>query len=282
MITPICRPLSPGGFSTRKFPILNSPDPVCWNIPYLTLARLPALNRNKPSKLAWIKNHFGLVYSDREIAMRGGPPPPDNDPIPVVKRSIEHLIALYTGLGGVKRDLFELKGADGASTFIFPTDLRLDLSSHTIVLDCCVMPVTKRVVREAAPHLENLSSSAVRLTLPPREHRAWSSLIPAFVERCRTWKHSPACEYKTNDDDSIPASDHHQQTESHLCSCALGNPSEEFLKRQQWHPFARFVARAAISPLFAVPWMEAVGHRKMLEKWLLRRMMEEGLACQCN
>lgn len=131
------------------------------------------------------------------------------------------------------------------------------------------MPLSTRIASTALDvALSSLSASGgIQIVNTSAEERtAWHDLLPAFVERCRTWKHSAtACEYRTNG--RVPASA--DLNESPLCSCAGGNPSPEFLKNPAWQPFARYATRAALSPLFAVSYLESVGSVKLsIEKGL--------------
>jgi hypothetical protein len=81
-------------------------------------------------------------------------------------------------------------------------------------------------------------------------------LIPAFVERCRSsWTHGPNCEYVSNK--KIPLTE--KMEEIPICSCGKGKDIDGMHKVNLWKPFAPYVTRIALSPLFAVSYLEAIG-----------------------
>jgi hypothetical protein len=140
------------------------------------------------------------------------------------------------------------------------TDMRLDLSSHSVLLDTCVLPVTK----ETGPFGEDFFELgtdvfALQMRCSNREMDAWKRLLPAFVERCRDWSHTTNCEYRT----SIPVSLEAKQ--SPLCSCAKGHPSPTFKKHKSVRRFSHFVTRAAISLLWGISYLESVGRDLTLD-----------------
>ena len=227
--------------------------------------RLPVLDVSKPVELDWLPSHIGLTFSDRELVIREKETHIGEDWLVDAKESIENIIIYFAGLQGMKkRDTFGLQGPDQkVSVIIFATGLRLDLGSQTVVMDCCVMPLSTRIASDALDAaLSNLFDAGLQvMNTSAEELTAWRDLLPAFVERCRTWEHSAtACEYKAN---GVPAST--DPNESPLCSCPVGNYSPEFLKKPTWRPFAKFVARAALSPLFAVSYLEPVGYTRVME-----------------
>ncbi|KAG7447752.1 uncharacterized protein BT62DRAFT_1004515 [Guyanagaster necrorhizus] len=89
--------------------------------------------------------------------------------------------------------------------------VRLDLASHTVVIDCFVLPFTKALywtlpVLDRNPVLTIKTHSA--------EIKLWKQMLPAITECCRTWSHVDNCEYLTR---GIPAS--LEEFETPLCSC---------------------------------------------------------------
>lgn len=259
MIAPIAGPKSAGGFSINNFPVvLHKKTPIVWNLHRLNLERLPAVDISKVAKLRWIETHTGLQFSDneRDIRTRFGGDYGGKNLFLDLKDSIAHLIIQYVGLQGSKSRVFALsdKEQGGIYTIIFCTDLLLDLASHTIVVDACVMPLSHKIVDLAQIGLHNLSRDPlVSIYTIGKETKAWKNLLTAFVERCRSWKHRENCNYITK---GIPVSTDYDQ--SPLCTCAPGNASPEFLKVRSWQQFAKHVTRAAISPLFAVSYLEPV------------------------
>ncbi|KAG8749584.1 hypothetical protein FRC12_013351 [Ceratobasidium sp. 428] len=93
------------------------------------------------------------------------------------------------------------------------------------------------------------------MQLRTRHHEgiAWKHLLPAFVERCRTWPHRANCEYKQTGKiplDVVPEV-------NPLCSCGegVGLDGPEW-DDPAWKAVLPFATRAVISPLFGVSYLE--------------------------
>lgn len=255
VIAPISGPNSTGGFTMKNFPVvMHNTIPVVWNFHRINLDQLPAIDITNPSKISWLGTHISLMLSNRERAIRDTRTnyPSQNDLRFDIKDSITHILAQYTGLQSKKCKVFGLNNQEkgGVYCYIFATDLRLDLASHTVVLDACVMLSNPKSLTP-----ENLKvmvgiKGIVLVNTAGAEAAAWMDLLLVFAERCRKYKHHQNCHYVTK---GIPL-------EYHLsCACALGSASPEFLKVKAWAPLAKYVTRVAISPLFAVSYLDTVG-----------------------
>ena len=85
------------------------------------------------------------------------------------------------------------------------------------------------------------------------ELKLWKQILPAWVERCRQWDHRPSCQYLTAS--KIPLS--LEFGRNPLCSCGEGKlPSGHILGIARWDLAAKYAVRAAISPIFSVPFVE--------------------------
>lgn len=278
----------------KNFPVvMHKKTPIVWNFHRVNLDRLPAIDISKPSKISWLGTHLGLTLSDRERAIRDTPSGYSlhKDLRFDVKDSITHILAQYVGLQGPSRNVFCLRdpGKEGMYCYIFATDLRLDLASHTVVLDACIMPSTPKFsTPQASKAILDINNRGgiTLINTCGAETAAWTDLLLVFSERCRNYKHRKNCHYSTK---GIPL-DYHSDTPLEgswtasgasiprdggnvlQCACALGKASPEFLKVKAWAPLAKYVTRVAISPLFAVSYLDAVGVQfsKMME------MMEKG------
>ena len=101
-------------------------------------------------------------------------------------------------------------------TLIFVNGVRLDLASHTVTVDACVLPLTNDVMSHLSNAIKGAAKGA-RLIQKPDEVKAWKHLLPAFTERCRKWSHTANCEYLPG---GVLFSDEINQ--SPLCSCGQG------------------------------------------------------------
>ncbi|KAJ7596033.1 hypothetical protein C8J56DRAFT_853074 [Mycena floridula] len=262
-------PLEPGkhfGMKTNPFPVIgNRGELAPWNIHRLVLDSLPALNCEA---VDWLNTHVSMMLSDKERnRLRYEKDKPIqkhlSDPLMLVKDTLHCILTTSSGaLGGRTRRLFAFlnKATTNCDTILFINDLAFDPGSHTIVCDAYVLCTSEGYVdslglRAPFTKLVNKSlSDLYHIGLWGGELMLWKHLLPAFAERCRTWKHGPNCEYNVRG--SIPLSD--KEDEIPLCSCGQGKDVEGMKKDKLWKPFAPYVTRVAISPLFAVSYLETV------------------------
>ena len=131
-------------------------------------------------------------------------------------------------------------------TLIFVSEVKLDLTSNTVVADACVLPLTHSIMPLITTGLRKMTNlQQVVITLED-EVTAWKQLLPALAERCRTWKHTVNCEYISK---GIPVSIEYE--ESPLCGCGQGKNLGPFSQTSAWKDFAPFVTRIALAPLFS-------------------------------
>ena len=138
---------------------------------------------------------------------------------------------------------------------IFVANLHLDIGSHTVLADAWVPPGTM-AVQEKLGHLK-IIFDIVTIKIDPDESEAWRYLLPLLIERCRTWTHQPSCEYLTRGTIPLSPDAGADPEKSPFCSCGVGVGTETF--PQRFKSLAPYVTRMAISPLFAVPYLEKVG-----------------------
>jgi len=143
-------------------------------------------------------------------------------------------------------------------TVIFVNELKYDLHSHTVVCDAFVLPLTVSLSKRAERVFAKLEheGNMHNVKIFPGEMESWKQLLPALVERCRSnWTHAHNCEYISAA--TIPLTE--TMDRDPLCSCGRGKDVEPMHKVALWSPFAPLVTRIAISPLFAVSYLETVG-----------------------
>ncbi|KAM6496319.1 hypothetical protein JOM56_009025 [Amanita muscaria] len=233
-----------------------------WNLHYINLDRLPALDLDSDKRLAFIWPHLFACLSDRERS------PPNakkkkatlnresSDPILRAKRNILEFFAKISLSKYNHNRVFSLADEHDIHTLIFLNDLRLDLAFHTILADVVVLPLTKSRKKCLRGPLRKLQNAGI---LPVIDHGAdetdtivWQCLLPAVTERCRKWEHTGSCEYLST---GVPES----QRKSPICSCDQGVNLGPFEEKEEWKPFAPYSTRAAFSPLFGVPFGDTLG-----------------------
>jgi len=221
---------------------------------HLQLDRLPVLDASNKSRVDWIGPHLGLTMTDRERALRERDI--RTDTLTNVKATIH---AILTGAAGVQEHqsrVFGLSVKRNVDTLLFVPTLRFDLASYTLVADAYVLPLSRNLLKKVENTLFAIIGKKIDVELWGDEVAAWKRLLPVLVERCRTWKHGPNCEFLTKK--SIPLSLEHENDP--LCSCGKGKDvSAAFLKEKEWESAAPFVTRIAIGPIFGVPYVEGVG-----------------------
>jgi len=241
--------------------------PTLWNIHRLNLDRLPALDVKRSHEMKLLNLHISLSASDRERELFGGGKRATqsvHEALADVKESIHAIFMRHTGIQGegsfrmvALRDLAH----GGMYALLFVADMRLDLPAHTIVLDAYVVPMTPTHRALLAPALNRANASGtgiVSVVTAGHEMRKWKHLLPALAERCRrTWSHRAGCAYLRTARARAPVSEAH--ADDPLCACGRGQDVAAMRREPLWAPFAPHATRIALSPLFAVSYLDPVG-----------------------
>lgn len=244
----------------NPFPVVGRNQAMTpWSIHRVNLSRLPVLDNKAKDIGKWLDPHLGSMMSSRERSLRKKQ---GNDIMMSVKDTIHEIFVRVSDiqLGPPKR-LFGLSYGEGrgnCDTILFIKDVKFDLHSHTMVCDGYVLPLTKRFIERMQTPFHLLVSRGDFTTIPivSAEVQAWKSLLPALVERCRaSWKHKITCEYKI--EGRIPLTE--VMEVDPLCSCGQGKDTDDMLKVELWSEFAPHATRFALSPLFAVSYLETIG-----------------------
>lgn len=223
---------------------------------------MPILDLKYPKRLDWLQLHSALQLSDRERALQDGNSNARTAPENIflnLKESIYGLVTHTFGLQGERfraLGLWELSKNDIYAILLIG-GLRLDLASSTVVLDTAVVPLSSDKIPTLISGIQKLREAmpVLQVKTAGNEVIAWKKLLPACVERCRTWMHKPNCEYKSHD--NIPISVELHQNPICTCGEGLGFSSAEW-NVPAWKGLLPFATRAAISPLFSVSYIERV------------------------
>lgn len=253
----------------NPYPVIRHGDTVFpWSIHRINCTTLPIIKVNAAKDLSeWLPIHVGSMMSNRERKLRKKR---KHDALMFAKDTIHMIFGYAAGMqeGGKPRRIFQLvdEKKNNSDTIFFIDKLRLDGASHTVVCDGYVFAGTRAWIGSIVgtpmeKSFGKLLSNAetVRVPIFAGEMQGWKQLIPSFVERCRTWSHSANCEYKL-EGNTIPLSEEMEQVP--ICSCGQGKEVDGMLEVPLWKPFAPYVTRIAISPLFAVSYLESVGRAR--------------------
>ncbi|EKM57491.1 uncharacterized protein PHACADRAFT_158588 [Phanerochaete carnosa HHB-10118-sp] len=240
-----------------RFPVATYEcRPVPWVIHRINIDRLPILSTSNVPKerLEWINAHVSLAFSDceklaRETKTMGA--------LTQVKDTMHSIFVQTAGIQGSKKvSIFGLHCTSngGVDTLLFVTDLRLDVTAHTVLADACVLPLHKSFLHNIAPYLAELHD-VCQVDVSTEESVIWKCLLPSLAERCRTWEHTTGCAYIALRG-SVPLSTKHGEIPT--CACGQGRVGDAFSAQKEWMPFLPYVTRIALSPLFAVSLLEPV------------------------
>ncbi|KAI1772039.1 hypothetical protein F4818DRAFT_427423 [Hypoxylon cercidicola] len=137
---------------------------------------------------------------------------------------------------------------DGSdSMLIIPSSMRMDLANRTVVLDCAVLHLP------TAPLPGPFSSALIEyrdIWVDEATFQLWKYVLPAYIERCRTWEHLDSCEYVSSA--KIPLSV--ENNKRFLCTCGNGQFPAGFTDVPHWNILSQHAVRAAISPAFWAPY----------------------------
>ena len=233
------------------------------NIPRVNLDIQPAVPLTTKKDESWLNLLMGGTLSANEKYLKDHNQDLSIHPKSELKESLNIIIQSFAGYNpramGQPIHIFQLTMSHNNSchTLVFVSGLHHDLDLGSVVLDAWVLPLTHQRVQKLAPGIQNLMSAEpppVGVSLSDRESTLWKRLLPALAERCRTWNHRASCEYRTKGE--IPLSV--EEDQSPLCCCGEGKITSSFTKVKQWAPFAKYVTRIAIAPVFPVPYVESL------------------------
>lgn len=275
IVAPVANPATAQSLDDWIFPttfaVSNSTQnsgrsiPATLNIPHLNLDKLPIIDASDKERLSFLTTLASWTFSIRERKLRdqtvgsnqGGLAPSARLNF---KESLFTMFMLASGLQGGQTGLFAInhptKG--GIHMLIFVSAIRLDGASGSIALDAAVIPFTLDLIKSGK--LESFllilrTLECCTVTVDDEELLLWKKALPALVERCRNWTHTAECEYSQTGA-TIPLST--KEGAQIICSCGAGKLPDNFISLPDWDTAAQFATRLAISPTFAVPFVEEV------------------------
>lgn len=237
--------------------------PVSLTAPHLNLDSLPILDASKKEAMTWLTALTSLQFSRRERALRETATKHNGmtrNTRVNFKESLFTMFMLTSGLQGAQTGMFAINHPErgGIHMLIVVSAMRLDGDAASVVLDAAVIPLTNMLVTSGEMHgfmtaMQLLQFSTINVD--DAELVLWKKVLPSLVERCRTWNHGPGCEYKQAGA-TVPLSV--EPAEQVLCSCGNGRLPQHFVSVPDWDSAAANAVRIAISPTYAVPFVEDV------------------------
>lgn len=263
IVAPIADPVAQS-FSYFMYPLfLEDHTPVVWNMPYLKMESLPILDITKPGRMQWLNHQLGCMMSVRERKLRekamASKGTIQDDARINFKDTLLSFFLTFSGLQQAEQRVRILRlnhpEKGGVHVIFLGSSLRLDAANSTVVLDAAILPLTLPLVHKIRPFLEEINElPSATLTVDDNELRLWKEVIPAMVERCRTWEHKSTCEYREKSHIPLSVKD----GESPICSCGNGQLPAKFIAVPRWNSVSRYATRIAISPSYSVPFIEEI------------------------
>lgn len=260
---------------TVSFDGAAQPLPITLNIPHLNLDSMPILDASQKDRMGFLTTLASSTFSVRERQLREAFLGSNASSLALsarinFKESLFTMFMLASGLQGGQTGLFAIDhpGRGGIHMLLFVSALRLDLANASVVLDAAVIPFTRAILESG--HLDSFllilrTLECCTITVDDEELILWKKVLPALVERCRTWSHAPPpqCEY-AHPGATVPLSA--EPGKRVICNCGEGQLPKDFISLPEWDAAARVATRVAISPVFAVPLVEKVVDPDMLRE----------------
>lgn len=256
---------------SNPFPVVRTEDTVFpWNLHRVNLSRMPPLDvtaLNDPAQM-WFHRNINSQLSHRESKMleQGR-----LEGLTHVKCTILTMMMMSSGMQrdsrNVRSKVFALmdKTTGTVDTVFFVNELRFDLVCHTVICDAFILSLSAQIRPIVDPwYQEVVKEKIIAFPLGRDEIRTWKQLLPALAERCRaTWRHTANCEYAVQN--TIPLGLDTPSADP-LCSCGRGEDVDGMYRIATWKNLAPFVTRIALSPLFAVPYLETLHDRERMQR----------------
>ncbi|KAJ2900036.1 hypothetical protein MKZ38_002689 [Zalerion maritima] len=203
LVAPVATSESWKDAPTFMYPVYQGGgSPIAWNTSYLNLGPLPKIDITKHSKLGWLNPHISFMWSGHERALRADPTLSRSEGERTrldFKDSLHSIFMHFTGLQGKKAHIFGLNNPTGGGVHVilFVSSLKLDVADRTVVLDVAVLPLHDALMPKIVHFLSALTSHGFcQIKVDRLELRLWKTILPAYVERCRTWSHKPGWKWE--------------------------------------------------------------------------------------
>lgn len=206
------------------------------------------------STLAFLQPLFSMALSERERTCVNHIPPLIQAK-EVIRQMCLGSVGLHPDSPGKKVCLFMLKDESTYQFFIIANALRHDRDTGSVFLDAFYMPATRDLIAHKSFQAilsPNVNHHSLVINADAEDIKLWQSLIPALVERCRSWEHVENCTWKTN------------PSKASICDCGLGKDVSKM--SSDFRDIARFATRIAIPAMSAVPYLESMTSQESMDR----------------
>lgn len=248
--------LQSGGFHLDPFPIVNqNTSSLAWGMGRVNpdLQSPVQISASTPTFLQLL---FPMALSKRERSLANTKQNPGSvPPMILLKEVIGHMFSACAGFHATspgKRITFFVVEHHQTRKILVADTLRHDRNTGSIFLDAFYMPPSAELVKHSKAMADKNLRSLV-IDANEEEMELWQRLLPALVERCRSWEHATDCKRKTR-----PAA------EPIICDCGIGKDAAHMPKDHKG--MAEFAIRVAIPMISAVPYVESMIDEKIVSK----------------
>ncbi|KAG9660887.1 hypothetical protein KCU95_g5194, partial [Aureobasidium melanogenum] len=256
--TPPSNALQPGGFNIDPFPIVGQgTSSLAWGMGRVDpdLQPVVQLSASTPKLLGLLSS---MALSKRERAQTNakqssGSMPPMN----LLKKAIGQIFSACAGFNasapGKRINFFVVEHNQDYKILVADT-LRHDRDTGSVFLDAFYMPPSAELVKHKSfkAMMADKSSQSLIIDANKEEMALWQRLLPALIERCRSWEHTAACKRKARAAKTV------------VCDCGRGRDAAHIPK--DYKGMAKFAVRVAIPMISAVPYVESMVDEEMVSR----------------
>ncbi|KAF2852444.1 hypothetical protein T440DRAFT_477389 [Plenodomus tracheiphilus IPT5] len=148
-----------------------------------------------------------------------------------VKESIQSMYSYMFGLDGDPcKQVFQFCTPTTFLGVLYVDSVRMDLSNQTTLVDAALIPYhSSPAMRPVKSFLRTRKEDGIGIAIQKDEADFWKHLLPAFVERCRQWKHKVTCEYQVSGRMPLSLDD----DKPYMCTCGMGIFPTNYLSTQE-------------------------------------------------
>lgn len=246
-----------GGFQVDPFPIINqNASSLAWGMSRVNPNLQPQVRILTPTP-KFLEMLFPMALSKRERALANTKQ--KSDPLPpmiLLKEVIGHMFSACAGFHstnpGKQITFFVVEHNQDHITLAADT-LRHDQNTGSVFLDAFYMPPSAELVKHTSFKAKMAQSSkSLIIDANKKEMELWQRLLPALIERCRSWEHATDCKRKTRSAKPL------------ICDCGIGKDAAHMPNDHKG--MAEFAIRVAIPMISAVPYVESMVDENMVSK----------------
>ena len=252
---PTSNAFQPGGFNLDPFPVVRQDlRPLAWGMSRVDPDIQPLVRISAPAP-EFLGMLCMMTLSKGDLAqLRANPGPDSVSPMLELKQVIGRIFADCAGFhtdspsGQIRMLTIE---QDGVFRFhVIAKCLRHDRDAGSIFLDGFFVTETADFVKHMTTNRPKQKCGGFAAS--KEAMKLWLHLIPAVIERCRSWEHTSDCSLQAG------------SKQIALCDCGLGRDAEQM--PSGYEDMAKFATRIALPLVSAVPYVESVVDDRMVSQ----------------